>query len=318
MDPATIGTAVVAFLSPYLAEGGKAAAKKAGEALVAAIERRFKDQPAAQEALEDMKYDPQDDDIQAALRVQLKKAMQADEAFAAELAGLVEEAQAAAPATYRAAVYGSGAVAQGPGAVAAGERGVASGGSAPGTIITGDGNVVGDHSTSRVQRGGIHADRIEADNVVDGVQTQGATPEDAGRLVELAQAAQHGGITAGEIEAGSVVSGLQFLTGAPPETPAALQREVAALRQQVKQAITAGEVTSAGDAEDVTDALDKAEAELDKPEPDGKRVVRKLETTAEILTGAAETAQAARNVGLQIIKLAPVAVALHQLAQAIF
>jgi len=138
MDPATIGTAVVAFLSPYLAEGGKAAAKKAGGALVAAIERRFKDQPAAQEALEDMKDDPQDDDVQAALRVQLKKAMQADEAFAAELAGLVEEAQAIAPATYRAAVYGSGAVAQGPGAAAAGEHGVATSGDAQGPIITGD------------------------------------------------------------------------------------------------------------------------------------------------------------------------------------
>jgi hypothetical protein len=202
--------------------------------------------------------------------------------------------------------------------VAAGERGVAIGGDASGTVITGDGNVVGDHSSSRVQKGGIHADRIEAENVVDGVQVQDGTPGDADQLVELAQAIRRGGITAGEIKAGNVVSGLQFLTGAPPEMPADLQREVAALRRQVAQAIADGEIASAGDAEDVTDALDKAEAELEKSEPEGRRVIRKLKTAAEILTGTAETAQAARNVGLEVIKLAPVAAALVQLAQTIF
>jgi hypothetical protein len=59
-------------------------------------------------------------------------------------------------ASYRAEVRGSGAVAQGPGAVAAGERGVAIGGNASGTIITGDGNVIGDDSHSDV--------RIEAED----------------------------------------------------------------------------------------------------------------------------------------------------------
>jgi hypothetical protein len=59
--------------------------------------------------------------------------------------------------SYRAELHGSGAVAQGPGAVAAGERGVAIGGDASGPIITGDGNVIGDHSSGRVQKGGTHA-----------------------------------------------------------------------------------------------------------------------------------------------------------------
>jgi hypothetical protein len=53
--------------------------------------------------------------------------------------------------SYRAEVRGSGAVAQGPGAMATGERGVPIGGDASGTIITGDGNVIGDHSSSRVK-----------------------------------------------------------------------------------------------------------------------------------------------------------------------
>ena len=120
MDPATIATAVVTFLIPLLAEGGKSAAKKGGEALVAALERRFKEKPAAQEALEDVKKDPQDEDLQAALRVQLKKLLAADEAFRAELTQLLEQLKSTS---------GGGVLAQGEGAVAAQTVG--------GSIVTG-------------------------------------------------------------------------------------------------------------------------------------------------------------------------------------
>ncbi len=43
VDPqvAKVAAAVVAALVPYLTEGGKAAARKAGEALFSAIKRRF-------------------------------------------------------------------------------------------------------------------------------------------------------------------------------------------------------------------------------------------------------------------------------------
>ena len=186
------------------------------------------------------------------------------------------------------------------------------------TIIRGNANVIGNNSSSRVHYGGISAERIDAENVVDGVQMQGGTPEDAAYLVELAQAIQRGGITAREIKAGSVVSGLQFIRGAPPETPNELKQEVTALREQVAQAIANNEIPGQGDTEDVTEALETAEEELAQPEPEGSRVVRKLKTVSEILTGAAETAQAARKVGWQVIKLAPVAAALWQLAQTIF
>jgi hypothetical protein len=120
MNPATIATAVVTFLIPLLAEGGKATAKKGGEALVAALERRFKEKPAAQEALEDVKKDPQDEDLQAALRVQLKKLLAADEAFRAELTQLLEQIKSTS---------GGGILAQGEGAVAAQTVG--------GSIVTG-------------------------------------------------------------------------------------------------------------------------------------------------------------------------------------
>jgi hypothetical protein len=144
MDPVTIATTVVAFLSPYFVEGGKAAAKKVGKKLVTAIERRFKGKPSAEEALTDVKDNPQDEDFQAALRVQLKKAMKDDDKFAAELAELLEEAKTEAPATYNAAVYGSGAIAQGEGTAAAGEGGIAVSGKVDGSVSTGSGNVIGD------------------------------------------------------------------------------------------------------------------------------------------------------------------------------
>ena len=155
MDPVTIATGVVAFLSPFLVEGGKAMAKKAGEALVTALERRFKDRPAAQEALGDVKQEPRNEDFQAVLRVQLQKALAADGEFLAEVARLLKEAQAdAGTAGYHAEVHGSGAIAQGPGAVAAGAGSVVVGGSLrDSTVITGDGNVVGDHSRSSVRSG---------------------------------------------------------------------------------------------------------------------------------------------------------------------
>lgn len=143
MDPATIASAVVAFLAPYLAEGGRALAKKAGEALWNTLEHRLRGNPAAEKALEGLRENPQDKRIQAALEWQLGETLKADREFLTELAHLLEEAQKEAPAVYQATLQGSGAIAQGPGAVAAGERGVAIGGSAQGNIIiTGDRNVV--------------------------------------------------------------------------------------------------------------------------------------------------------------------------------
>jgi hypothetical protein len=143
MDPASISAAVVAFLAPYLAEGGKAAAKKVGEKIVDALERRFQGQIVPETALADMKDEPQDPDNQASLRKEIKKALRSDADFQAELTSLLEEAEEKAPETYHAVVRGSGAIAQGAGAVAAGARGVAVGGNVEGgVIVTGDDNEV--------------------------------------------------------------------------------------------------------------------------------------------------------------------------------
>jgi len=63
------------------------------------------------------------------------------------------EAESTIRRVYQATLVGDGAIAQGPGAVAAGARGVAIGGSLQGgVIITGDGSVVGDGSSSQVSK----------------------------------------------------------------------------------------------------------------------------------------------------------------------
>ena len=66
-------------------------------------------------------------------------------------------------------------------------------------------------STSGNEPGCIHARRIEADNVVSGVQMQGADAQTAAALIHLAQAIRQGHINADEIKARNLVSGLQYI-----------------------------------------------------------------------------------------------------------
>lgn len=117
MDPTTIGvlaSSVVTVLAPYLAKAGEEFAKEAGKtagakigALYQAIKARFQDRPAAAEALADVEAMPDDGDAQAALRLQLKKQMGSEPAFADTLRQLLEEiGQDEQTATFLTQVYG--------------------------------------------------------------------------------------------------------------------------------------------------------------------------------------------------------------------
>ena len=211
-------------------------------------------------------------------------------------------------ATYWAAVSGSGVVVRGVGSTAVGERGVNVSGSVGGSIITGDSGSVG----------GIQAHTIKAENLVSGVQQIGGAAADSADLVELAKALGSGSIKADSIEAKNVVAGLQFIADPSQATPDELRQEIAALQQQLAEAIAAGDFPNAGDAEDAQADLAAAEKELTAPEPQGSRVVRKLKAATEILTESAGAAQAAGKVGIALIKLAPVAAALYQIATTMF
>lgn len=141
MDTKTLSDAITILLAPalpFLVSGGGKIVEEAGKALGentpeilkslwAKLRPKVEEKPAAAEAVEDVAKASEDADAQAALRIQLRKILESDPALAAEIAKLVEQAQAT-QATYHAEVHGSGAVAQGKGSVAAGEGGIAAGG----------------------------------------------------------------------------------------------------------------------------------------------------------------------------------------------
>jgi hypothetical protein len=96
MDSQTItlmATTAVGLLIPYFAKAGEAAAKNVGEDIYQALKKGFKKKPLAQEALDDLEKSPEDSDLQAVLRVQLKKTIEEDKAFAMQLKQLLQEAQ---------------------------------------------------------------------------------------------------------------------------------------------------------------------------------------------------------------------------------
>src|SRR5258708_7844267 len=165
-------------------------------------------------------------------------------------------------------------------------------------------------STNGNEPGGIHARRIEADNVVSGVQIQGGDAQAASDLIQLAQAISRGEISAEEIKTRNLVSGLQYITDPAHPSVEDLRRELVALRAQLEQAIASQEFADPADAEDAQESLVTAATELTKPEPNGKRVLRKLDELSQIITRSAETADAAGKLGALVLRLAPLAATL--------
>jgi len=141
MEIATLAAALV----PFLVKGGEKLAEMVAEKLGNAgfegakgawerLRRAIAGRPAAEDAVRDLAATPEDADYQAALRVQLKKLLEADTNLAEQLARAL---QAGPQADHRTGVHGDGAIAQGTGAVAAGKAGVAVGGDVHGGITLG-------------------------------------------------------------------------------------------------------------------------------------------------------------------------------------
>jgi hypothetical protein len=141
MDPLTLADTAVTFLAPYLVKAGEKAAEEVGKKLPDlpgkiwhAIIASFKGKPAAEEAIKDFVAQPEDEDNRAAFRKELRKALEAEPAFARELLALIENAQRQGSDSI--IVTGSGAAAT-RGGVAAGAGGVAVGGDVQGGITLG-------------------------------------------------------------------------------------------------------------------------------------------------------------------------------------
>jgi hypothetical protein len=153
MDIATVTAGVTGVLVPalpFLAKAGEKGAEVLGQQIGAgvwetakALWRKLRPaveaSPTAAAAVQDVVAAPGDEDTQAALRVQLKKLLEADKDL---FAGLVQVLEAAGH-PQQAANFGDGAIAQGPGAVAAGKGGVAVGGDMHGGVRIGGTEFIG-------------------------------------------------------------------------------------------------------------------------------------------------------------------------------
>ena len=129
----SLTTALVPLL-PYLLKAGEKAAEETGKtvagqswewgkSLWSKLKPKVEAKPAALEAAQDVALSPEDQDAQAALRMQLRKLLTEDQSLAEEVSRWLEQGKAA-----------------GITVTASGERSVAIGGDAKGnTIVTGDG-----------------------------------------------------------------------------------------------------------------------------------------------------------------------------------
>jgi hypothetical protein len=100
MDPVTLATTVTALVAPYLAKMGESFMEEAGAKLPEkvgkvweTISSRFKGNPAAAGAANDLVKKADDTDNQEAFALQLKKALKDDEEFASTLQAMLKEAQ---------------------------------------------------------------------------------------------------------------------------------------------------------------------------------------------------------------------------------
>jgi hypothetical protein len=108
--------------------------------------------------------------------------------------------------------------------------------------------------------------------------------------------------------------------GAAAEAPniEQFQRELAALREQLQQAIQAKEIADPYEAEDAQKAVDRAIEQTHTDKPVAERLSTQIDRASTIITKAATAAAAAEKFQAGVIKLAPVAVALQKLASMLF
>ena len=140
MDPVTISalaTGAFTLLQPHLKTIAVKAAEKVGELVPETIGKlwervmdKFAAKPAAKEAADDLLKNPDDADLQAQFRVQLKKALEEDETFAEQIQELVEQAGVQTNVQVR-----DGAAALGEHAKAVGKGGMLIEGSVGGDVI---------------------------------------------------------------------------------------------------------------------------------------------------------------------------------------
>lgn len=272
-----------------------------------ALQNRYPNQAGLQDALAQLENRPDNLEWQRAFQEEAQRTQADHDPVLLDIVRQLFEVVKNQPAPTTITASEGSSVAAGQGNIVVGSRGVHVGGNVGGSIITGDSS-----------QGGIVARTIKADNVVQGIQQLGGALSDSAGLVALAEALSQGRITADSIEAQNVVAGLQYIADPARTTPDELRREINQLQQQLAKAIREGELAETADVADAQEALDRAEKELKQEKPEGGRVVRKLKEVTDVLTQSARVAEAAGKVGVMVIKLAPIAAALYQIATKLF
>lgn len=131
VDAGAVAKEALARVNAHALQSGSAAEQRSGAALLGALRAAARALPAAQEALADLAETPDDEDVQAAARLQIKKLLARDPALAQEVQRLLDAEEPEGPR-------------QGAGIIA-GDRSIVGGKGVKisGTVITGDisGNV---------------------------------------------------------------------------------------------------------------------------------------------------------------------------------
>src|SRR5262245_670446 len=171
--------------------------------------------------------------------------------------------------------------------------------------------------TGSIKAGG----KIQAGNVVTGIQIQGGDAAIARACLDAAQALQQTGSIEAvqDLIARNVVTGWQYIgqAGTTPDGEQ-FQRELAALREQLQQAIQAREIADPYEAEDAQKAVDRAIEQTRTDKPVAERISAQLDNASTIITKAATAAEAAGKFQAGVIKLAPVVAMLQKLASLLF
>jgi len=177
------------------------------------------------------------------------------------------------------------------------------------------------NNTPPTRTGSVRAGRdLKAENVVAGVQVLGADAETARAIIELARQLESGSVEAvRDIIAKNVVTGLQYVgQGGTAPNLEQFRQELTALREQLDQAVKAGEIADTYDAEDAQKAVGRAIEQSQEQKPAADKITPQLEQVTKIIDRAATAAESAGKFQAAVIKLAPVAMTLYRLASWIF
>jgi hypothetical protein len=170
----------------------------------------------------------------------------------------------------------------------------------------------------QARTGSVTARNISARRIIVGVEIEGAASDEVLKAALEAMDRLHtGDVSADESLQASedIVTGFRHLNPQAPERQDFVA-ELKALRQVL--ADLQAQPEAAVEAEAAAKSLDDAIAEAQKKQPLGKLVVKRLRDTLEFVTDAAKALEAADRAGPLIAKAIPSAVALYQIAQALF